>query len=228
MSDVIRRGVKVDVVDGDAALSKVMAELAEAEAAEAEARAEAIRAEARAAQLRNSAEESPADSDDEGSNVPWAKLVFAVGVLMIGVMLAVSGLMVRDHRRVVVNRADNAEFVAAASKGVVALLSIDYANARADVQRVIDLSTGSFKEDFVKNADEFVKTAEASKSVTLGSISAAALKSVSGDTGVVAVAAKSEVTNSSGARQDLRSWRMNVTVTRDGGQLKTSNVEFVP
>jgi len=205
-----------------------MAELAEAEAAEAQARVEAARAEAHAAQLRSSVEESTADSDDESSNVPWTKLVLAAGVLMICVMLTVSGLMIRDHRRVVANRAGDAEFIAAASQGVVALLSIDYANARADVQRVIDLSTGTFKEDFVKNADDFIKTAEGSKSVTLGSISAAALKSVSGDTGVVAVAAKSEVTNSSGARQDLRSWRMNVTVTRDGGQLKTSNVEFVP
>jgi len=149
-------------------------------------------------------------------------------VLMICVMLTVSGLMIRDHRRVVANRAGDAEFIAAASQGVVALLSIDYANARADVQRVIDLSTGTFKEDFVKNADDFIKTAEGSKSVTLGSISAAALESASGDTGVVSVAAKSEVTNSIGARRDSRSWRMNVTVTRDGGQLKTSNVEFVP
>ena len=205
-----------------------MAELAEAEAAEAQARVEAARAEAHAAQLRSSVEESTADSDDERSNVPWTKLVLAAGVLMICVMLTVSGLMIRDHRRVVANRAGDAEFIAAASQGVVALLSIDYANARADVQRVIDLSTGTFKEDFVKNADDFIKTAEGSKSVTLGSISAAALESASGDTGVVSVAAKSEVTNSIGARRDSRSWRMNVTVTRDGGQLKTSNVEFVP
>jgi len=205
-----------------------MAELAEAEAAEAQARVEAARAEARVAQLRSSVEESTADSGDERSNVPWTKLVLAAGVLMICVMLTVSGLMIRDHRRVVANRAGDAEFVAAASQGVVALLSIDYANARADVQRVIDLSTGTFKENFVKNADDFIKTAEGSKTVTLGSISAAALESVSGDTGVVSVAAKSEVTNSIGKQQDLRSWRMNVTVTRDGGQLKTSNVEFVP
>lgn len=206
----------------------MIAELAEAEAAEAQARVEAARAEAHAAQLRSSVEESTADSDDERSNVPWTKLVLAAGVLMICVMLTVSGLMIRDHRRVVANRAGDAEFIAAASQGVVALLSIDYANARADVQRVIDLSTGTFKEDFVKNADDFIKTAEGSKSVTLGSISAAALESASGDTGVVSVAAKSEVTNSIGARRDSRSWRMNVTVTRDGGQLKTSNVEFVP
>jgi Mce-associated membrane protein len=193
----------------------MMAELAEAEAAEAQARAEVVRAEARAAQLRN-------------SGVPWPKLMLAAGLLLTCVMLTVSGLIIRDHRRVVAERFSDTEFVNAARQGVVALLSIDYANARADVQRVIDLSTGSLKEDFVKNADDFAKTAEGSKVLMLGSISAAALVSVSADTGVVSVAAISEATDSGGARKDLRSWRMNVTVTRDGGQLKTSKVEVLP
>jgi len=42
------------------------------------------------------------------------------------------------------------------------------------------------------------------------------------------LAASSQVTNVNGARQDPRAWRMSVTMTRDGGKLKMSNVEFVP
>jgi Mce-associated membrane protein len=45
---------------------------------------------------------------------------------------------------------------------------------------------------------------------------------------VVLVAATSEVTNASGARQDPRPFRMSVTVTREGEQCKMSDVEFVP
>ena len=59
-------------------------------------------------------------------------------------------------------------------------------------------------------------------------VSAAALESRNGDSGVVLLAASSKVTNANGAQQDPRSWRMSVTLTRDGGQLKMSNVEFVP
>ena len=230
------------------AVSEVMAELAEAEAAEAEARAEAARAKAKAARLRSSAEAKPTvdespDVDDDAAEapdpepepargwwtrVPWSKLGLAAGVLVIAALLTLSGLMFSHHRQVNAKRAHEAEYVTAARKGVVALLSIDYNHAKADVQRGIDSSTGSFRDDFVKNADDFVKTAEQSKAVTQGSITSAALESLNGDTGVVLLAAKSQVTNSSGAHQDPRAWRMSVTVTGDAGQLKMSNVEFVP
>ena len=61
-----------------------------------------------------------------------------------------------------------------------------------------------------------------------GSVSAAALEWAKADSGVVLVAASSQVTNSSGARADPQPWRMSVTVTRAGGQVKMSDVEFVP
>ena len=51
------------------------------------------------------------------------------------------------------------------------------------MQKVIDLSTGTFRDDFTKGAQDFVKTAEGSKAVTVGKINAAALESENGDTG---------------------------------------------
>ena len=49
------------------------------------------------------------------------------------------------------------------------------------------------------------------------------------DTSAVAlVAASSRVTNSSGANQEPRTWRLSVNLERDGGQIKMSKVEFVP
>ena len=240
--EVNRKGV---AVDGDDAVSEVKAQLAEAEAAEAEALAEAARAKATAARLRGSSDatESAETADEEAvadlaaepeparrwwSRLPWSKIGVAAAVLAICVVLALTGLMLRAHSQANALRAHRSEFVTAAKEGVVALLSIDYTHAKADVQRVIDHSTGSFKDDFTKGGDDFVKTAEQSKSVTIGKISAAALESENGDTGVVLLAASSQVTNANGARQDPRAWRMSVTMTRDGGQLKMSNVEFVP
>ncbi|MGI9124623.1 MAG: hypothetical protein ACR2JM_07710 [Mycobacterium sp.] len=67
-----------------------------------------------------------------------------------------------------------------------------------------------------------------SKAVTVGSVSAAALQSIQDDSGVVLLAASSKVTNSSGAKDDSRPWRMSVTVKPDGGSWKMSDVEFVP
>jgi Mce-associated membrane protein len=232
-------------VDGDETVSEVMAQLAEAEAAEAEALADAARAKAAAARLRGSPEtpdtedvtETVADESAEvadepvrrwWSRLPWPKIGLAAVVVAICAILTLTGLMMWRHHQVNAQRAHKAEFVTAASEGVLALLSIDYNHAKADVQKVIDHSTGSFRDDFTKGGDDFVKTAEQSKAVTVGKISAAALESENGDTGVVLLAASSRVTNTAGARQDPRAWRMSVTMTRDGGKLKMSNVEFVP
>lgn len=236
--------------------AKVLAELAEAEAAEAEAEAEAARAKATAARLRGSAPatevvepgdeveltedtelaEDDDDDDDDGELDPrgwWSRIglvtvaVAAVVVVAIG-SLVITGLMLVAHQKVAAQRAHQDQLIDAARTGVTALLSIDYNRAKDDVQHVIDLSTGSFKDDFSRGADDFVQTAQQSKAVTVGTIKSAALDKDGGDTGVVLLAASSTVTNANGAHQDPRAWRMSVTVARDGDKFKMSNVEFVP
>jgi Mce-associated membrane protein len=230
-------------------VSEVLAELAEAEAAEAEAEAEAARAKATAARLRGDAPagEAPEDigdpqdlddlddvDDDELEPRGWWKRIGWVIVAVVAIvavtiaLLTVTALMVVKHQQAAAKQAHQQELIAAARTGVTALLSIDFNRAKDDVQHVIDLSTGSFKDDFSRGADDFVKTAEQSKAVTVGSIKSAALESENGDTGVVLLAASSTVTNANGAHQDPRAWRMSVTVARDGTQYKMSNVEFVP
>ncbi len=201
-------------------MNDVRAELAAAEAAEAEALADAARATALAGRLRS----SPPVRRPALRRVP---AVLGAGVLA-GLLVGLIALMVWQHHRANAQRAHDGAFIEAARAGVVALLSIDHNRARADVQRVLDLSTGDFRADFESRADDFVETAEKSKAVTKGSVSAAALESVQPDKAVVLVAAASQVTNANGARDDPRPWRMSVTVTRDGGQLKMSDVEFVP
>ena len=220
----------------------VLAELAEAEAAEAEARAEAARAKAAALRLRGE-EPDPEeltdelDEDTEDDELEprgwWVRIgaVTVAGALVVIVAIAslvVTGLMLVSHQKVVAEQQRRAELVTAARDGVVALLSIDYNRAKADVQHVIDLSTGSFRDEFSRGADDFVATAQQSKAVTVGTVKSAALEKDNGDTAVVLVASSSTVTNNSGAQQDPRAWRMSVTVARDGDQYKMSNVEFVP
>ena len=213
-----------------------------AELAEAEARAEAARAKAAALRLRGE-EPDPEEltdeldedtEDDELEPRGWWVRIGAVTVAVALVVivaiasLVVTGLMLVSHQKVVAEQQRRAELVTAARDGVVALLSIDYNRAKADVQHVIDLSTGSFRDEFSRGADDFVATAQQSKAVTVGTVKSAALEKDNGDTAVVLVASSSTVTNNSGAQQDPRAWRMSVTVARDGDQYKMSNVEFVP
>ena len=192
-------------------ISDIRAELAEAEAeaAEADAIAEAARARAKAPRRRQTA-------------------VLALAALLTGAGLALTGLMLWQHSKDAAQRAEDQRFVDGARAGVAALLSIDYNRARADVQRVLDLSTGPFHDDFARSADDFVKTSLDSKAVTIGKVNAAALDSVDGDRGVVMVVATSQVTNANGADNDPRPFRMSVTVDCKQDPCKMSDVEFVP
>ena len=152
----------------------------------------------------------------------------AGGALLIGALVALTVLMAVKHSEADAARAQDRELVEAASNGIVALLSIDHGRAEADVQRILDLSIGAFRDDFASRAGDFIKAAQKENAVTRGTVTAAALETDGGDNAVVLVAAQSEVTNASGARDDPRPWRMSVTVSRDEDQWKMSNVEFVP
>lgn len=160
----------------------------------------------------------------------WSTIAAAVAVLIIVAALSGSVYMVLDHRNAARKRERVAEFAAAARQGVVTLTSLDFNHAKEGVQRILENSTGSFKDDFLKMADDFTKVVEQSKVVSQGSVQAAAVESdtMTDDSAVVLVASTSEVTNAAGAKQDPRNYRLIVTVTRDGGQLKISKVEFVP
>ena len=228
-------------VDVPARVADVIVELAEAEAAEADARAEAAVAKARAVRLRGRSGEDAGDSgategagESTGEIRPprglsrWRAVALAAAAVVIGALLALTGLMLVKHNEAAANRAQDREFLEAASEGIVALLSIDHGRAEADVQRILDLSIGAFRDDFASRAGDFIATAQKGKAVTKGAVTAAALESAGDDNAVVLVAATSQVTNVSGARDDPRPWRMSVTVSRDEDQWKMSNVEFVP
>jgi Mce-associated membrane protein len=136
--------------------------------------------------------------------------------------------MVLMHRNAVHEQQQNAEYLAAGRQSVVTLMSLDFSKAKEDVQRIIDNSTGSFKDDFQNQADDFVKVAQDSKVVTEVTVNSAAVQSTTNHSATVLVSATSRVTNSAGAKQQPRSWRLFVSLQRDGGQIKMSKVEFVP
>jgi Mce-associated membrane protein len=160
----------------------------------------------------------------------WSTVAATVAVVVILAALAGSVYMVLDHRHATEQRRRAAEFAAAARQGVVTLTSLDFEHAKEGVQNIIEVSTGSFKDDFVKMADDFTKVVQESKVISQGSVQADAvdLNSMTDNSAVVLIASTSEVTNAAGAKQDPRKYRLIVTVARDGGQLKLSKVEFLP
>lgn len=233
--------------DADGAAS---AEAAEAAAAEAEARAEAARA--RAEELRRKlaagsdapeVDETIIDdelveaTDDEPAEVPPAKkrrlpgrAALAASLVLVAVagLLGATGWMLWEHRKADAERHRTAEYAAAARQGVVNLMSMDYAHAQESVQRVIDDSMGRMKTNFEDTSKDLIKALQDSKMVTKVTVNDAAVESMDEETATVLIAATShrEGPNAPKEDQQPRVWRVVVTVQRDGGQIKMSDVEF--
>jgi len=155
-------------------------------------------------------------------------IVKAAAILLILGLTGLSGFFAWQHHESTQRAHRLAAFEAGARLGVINLISLDSKRAKQDVQRVIDSSTGEFRDDFQQRAADFAKVVEESKVVTEGTVSAAAVESMTEHSAVVLISATSRITNSAGAKNEPRTWRLRVTVTEDGGQYKMSKVEFVP
>lgn len=152
----------------------------------------------------------------------------AAVILTIG-FVAASTYMVLQHHDATQRRHRDASYVAGAKRGVVDMISLDFTKAKADVQRVIDNSTGQFRDDFQQRANDFITVVEQSKAITEGTVNAAAVETIGDNSAVVLVSATSRVTNSPpGKEQPPKIWRLRVTVADIGGQYKMSKVDYVP
>lgn len=124
-------------------------------------------------------------------------------------------------------QAQRDQFVSVARQGAVNLTTIKYTEVDADVQRIIDLATGSFREDFEQRAKPFIEVVKAAQSKSEGTVTDAGLESQRGDSAqvLVAVAVKSQT---AGGEEPEREWRMRIEVRAVGADAKVSNVVFVP
>jgi Mce-associated membrane protein len=160
--------------------------------------------------------------------VPNARLaLITVSVVAIVGLLGASGWMAWQHQHVVKKQQRAAAFIATARQGVINLTSLDFNKAKEDVQRVLDIATGEFKDDFQKRAEDFAAVVKDSKAVTEGSVTATAVESMNNDSAVVLVLTNERVTNIAGAKDQPRTFRFRVSVVHDGDDLKVSKVEFV-
>lgn len=213
------------------------AEKAEAQAGKAKAPAEEPEEPGHEAAERGAAD-AAAESVLPAPTSRWQRLrgprfaAVTAGLAMLGVVAALGAgaYMVRQHHAADLRRQHAAEFAAAAQRGVIALTSLDYNEPDEGIRRILDESTGTFRDDFQKTAKDFMDVVRQSKVVEHGAVKATAvdLDSMTDDSAVVLVASTSEVSNAAGAKKDPREFRLIVTVTREGDQIKMSKVEFVP
>ena len=221
---------------------------AEEELMRAEERAEAARA--RAAELRQeaeagSSEQSDATEDAAGAEAKpatsrlrrrWRRRLRrptrkAVGVgtaiVLICASLAASGYIVWQHRTLVQQRQHAEEFAAAAREEVATLMSIDPAHAAENVQHTIDDTTGALKSQLEATSGYMAKNAQDAQVTTKATVQDVAVESMTDNSAVVLVVAKSDTINPDKSVRPSVFWRLSVNIDRDGDRLKMSKLDFV-
>ncbi|CAN5572138.1 hypothetical protein BH09ACT7_BH09ACT7_15520 [soil metagenome] len=154
----------------------------------------------------------------------------AVGVAVIALvaLLTLSGLMIWSHHKFTQREQLADRFGTGARQGVINLMSLNFNNGQADLQRVLDTTTGSFHDDFEKSQKDFLTVMQDSKVVTSTAVTSTAIESMTDDSAVVLLTATSQVANNASQQPSPRSWRLSVTVNKVDNQIKMSKVEFVP
>jgi Mce-associated membrane protein len=156
------------------------------------------------------------------------RLAIAAGVtaaLGLGGVAGWLGYRALEARHVQVVRN---ELVEAARQGAVNLTTIDYTKVDADIKRILDSSTGDFRDDFQRRSQPFVVVVKEVKSKSEGTVTAAGLESQNGDQAHVLVTLSVKTSTAAAQQQEPRAWRMRISVQKTDGVAKVSNVQFVP
>ena len=117
--------------------------------------------------------------------------------------------------------------VQAGRDGLLALTTIDHERVDDDVQRILDTSTGKFRDDFAQRAESFKDAARKAASTSVGTVVEAGFESLDGDLGKVLVAMVVMTSNRGAPEQQPKGWRTRVSVVRDGAAFKVAAVEFI-
>lgn len=118
-------------------------------------------------------------------------------------------------------------YVDAAKNVAVLMTSLSAQSADSDVQRILDESTGEFRDGIARNKSSFVEAVRTSQVSSRGTVKAAGLQSIDGTQAQVLVAVLQETTNSAG-QQPPRTWRVRMEVVKVDDGYKVSKMEFVP
>lgn len=175
----------------------------------------------------DSNEEVGAEGSRDQRIAPPYRAALLMGLAMIAALAALVGWQgwnVYESRQAAEQRA---VFLQAARQAALNLTTIDWQHADADVQRIVDSTTGTFHDDFSKRSQPFIDVLKQAQSKSQGTIVAAALESASGSDAQALVAVSVAISDA-GTEPHLKSWRLRIAVQKSGDQAKVSNVEFVP
>lgn len=160
--------------------------------------------------------------------LPGTRTAIAAGVVIVAAIGGVVGwLGHRDHQAHEI-QARHSALVQVARQAAINFTTISYTQAEADVQRILDSATGSFRDDFQQRSQPFIDVVEQAQSSSAGTVTEAGLLSDAGDRAQVLVTVSMKTSTADAPQQPPRGWRLRISLQDVDHTTKVSNVEFVP
>jgi Mce-associated membrane protein len=159
---------------------------------------------------------------------PRVRSAFAAGLIGLVTVAGLAGWLgyrAHDSRHAAIERN---QYLQVGRQAALNLTTINYTQAEADVQRILDSSTGTFHDDYQTRAKAFIEVVKQAQSQSVGTIAEAGVVSESDGRADVLVAVTVKTSVSAAREQEPRNWRMRMTVQETDDGMKVSNVEFVP
>jgi Mce-associated membrane protein len=176
-------------------------------------------------------DDTDVDTDEEAPAKPrmsMVRLATITGLVVVVALAALTGWVGFHAYQSYQADQQRKLFLQVARQGAINLTTIDWHQADADIQRILDSATGTFYDDFQQRSQPFIEVVKKAQSRSEGTITEAALESESGDQAQVLVAVSVKTSTAGAGDERPRAWRMRITVQKMGGEAKVSNVEFVP
>ena len=166
---------------------------------------------------------------DRRSLINITLAVILVALLGWLVLFAVRGAVAAPGSTAAETRAqEHSEIRRAARAEALAFLTIDHTKMDQLTGQVLDGATGDFKKQYQASLKALKDSATSQESISTGRVDEVGLSEVDADSATVFVAAGSKVKNkgTKGEVED-RSWRIKLTMAKEGSRWLVSQLEFV-
>ena len=169
----------------------------------------------------------PAPKPSLRQRLPRISPVVAAGLALVVAVGALVGWLGFRAHQAQQDRALRNLYVQTARQVALNLTTISYAEADTDIRRILDSTTGAFRDDFQRRSEPFVAVVKQARSKSEGTVTEAGLESVNGDVAQVLLAVSVRTSLPEAPAGPPRNWRMRISVAKDGATARISGVQFV-
>ncbi|BBZ29583.1 hypothetical protein MMAD_38780 [Mycolicibacterium madagascariense] len=173
-------------------------------------------------------ERDPADGPpDAPRHASPVRPAIVAGLIVVVALAALTGWVGYRAYQARQQADQRAMFLQVGRQGALDLTVYDYDHVDAQVQRTLDLATGTFYDDFQRRAPAFAELVKQIKSTSTGTVVDAGIESQTPGAAkmLVAVVVTSQVNGQPNA--DPKLFRMRLSLQGVDGGAKISGVEFV-